>query len=200
MPRVSDAHREHRREQIAAAALRCFLRSGFHRTSMADIIAEAGLSAGAIYLHFPGKREIALAAARSVLDRRTAQIDALSDSGAPLAPAALVRRLVGELAEEIGDTRIIVQLWGEATTDADMRDLVSEVFGELRGSFVHYLESWAMHDRGVDAAAARAWAQTVVPALLAWGQGFMIQRALFPDFDADAYFASIDAIAAPPSG
>ena len=49
MPKVSEQHREARRDQIVDAALRCFSRKGFQRTSMADIIAESGLSAGAIY-------------------------------------------------------------------------------------------------------------------------------------------------------
>ena len=43
MPKVSQQHRDARREQIMAAARRCFLRDGFHATSMQDLFAEAGL-------------------------------------------------------------------------------------------------------------------------------------------------------------
>jgi AcrR family transcriptional regulator len=45
MPRVSQQYRDSRREQILAAARRCFLRDGFHETSMQDLFAESGLSA-----------------------------------------------------------------------------------------------------------------------------------------------------------
>src|SRR5689334_7006825 len=39
MPKVSEAHREARREEIVAAATRAFLAKGFARTSMAEVIA-----------------------------------------------------------------------------------------------------------------------------------------------------------------
>ena len=66
MPKVSDAHRESRREQILIAAWKCFSRNGFHSTSMADVIAEAGLSAGAVYLYFRSKDDIIVAVATQV--------------------------------------------------------------------------------------------------------------------------------------
>ncbi|MYW34996.1 helix-turn-helix domain-containing protein [Streptomyces sp. SID2119] len=39
-------------------AARCFARSGFHGTSMQDVLKEVGLSAGAVYRYFPGKEDI----------------------------------------------------------------------------------------------------------------------------------------------
>ncbi|HEY9407971.1 MAG TPA: helix-turn-helix domain-containing protein, partial [Jiangellaceae bacterium] len=53
MPRVSEAHLAARRDQILQAAWTCFARDGFHATSMQDVFAEAGLSAGAVYRYFP---------------------------------------------------------------------------------------------------------------------------------------------------
>ena len=66
MPKVTAAHRESRREQILIAAWKCFSRNGFHSTSMADVIAEAGLSAGAVYLYFRSKDEIIVAVGTQV--------------------------------------------------------------------------------------------------------------------------------------
>src|SRR3569833_792948 len=63
MPRVSDDHLERRRQQILDAARRCFLRKGFHLTSMQDVFAESGLSAGAVYRYFKSKNEIITAIA-----------------------------------------------------------------------------------------------------------------------------------------
>src|SRR3712207_6164045 len=75
MPRVSAEHLEGRRNQILDAARRCFAANGFHSTSMQDILAESGLSAGAVYRYFSGKEDIiaaiaerAMAAIRSALD------------------------------------------------------------------------------------------------------------------------------------
>ena len=66
MPKVTEAHRESRREQILIAAWKCFSRKGFHSTSMADVIKEAGLSAGAVYLYFRSKDEIIVAVGTQV--------------------------------------------------------------------------------------------------------------------------------------
>jgi len=61
MPRVSAAHKESRKEQIIAAAGRCFARSGYAATGMQQILQESGLSAGAVYSYFKGKLDIYMA-------------------------------------------------------------------------------------------------------------------------------------------
>src|SRR5260370_36600230 len=63
MPKVSGEYRQERRAQILAAARRCFIRQGFQETSMADLLAEAGLSSGAVYNYFSSKEEVILAIA-----------------------------------------------------------------------------------------------------------------------------------------
>ncbi|WP_206439489.1 TetR/AcrR family transcriptional regulator [Streptomyces scabichelini] len=52
-----------KRAEIVAAARRCFARGGFHQTSMPDIAAAAGVSAGAPYRYFTARGEIILAIA-----------------------------------------------------------------------------------------------------------------------------------------
>lgn len=193
MPRVTEAHRESRREQIIAAALACFAEKGFQRTSMADIIAASGLSAGAIYLHFESKQQIALAAARKVLGRRLGELDAMPST--PLAdPLAVIERLLGAMTHDIPDPRLIVQLWGEATTDPGMGALVGEIFSSLRAGMSRYLSAWASQHGVVD---PEGWAAERLPALLSLAQGFLLQRAVLPDFRAETYFASARATAGP---
>src|SRR5271155_5188556 len=70
MPKVTEAHRESRRRHILGASIECFAREGFHRTSMTQIVAEAGVSAGSIYLYFPSKDDIieAIAEERHALE------------------------------------------------------------------------------------------------------------------------------------
>jgi len=193
MPKVSDAHRESRREQITAAALACFAEKGFQKTSMADIIQASGLSAGAIYLHFASKQEIALAAGRQVLARRLGELEHL-DQEHLADPIETLRGLLAAMVEDMVDSRILVQLWGEATTDPGMSGLVGEILATLGGAWTHYLETWAAQHDAVDPA---AWARTALPALLGIAQGFLVQRAIVPGFDADAYFASVRLIAGP---
>ena len=47
-----------RRAEILAAAQRCFVRSGFHQTSMQEICAQAGMSPGNLYRYFRSKEDI----------------------------------------------------------------------------------------------------------------------------------------------
>jgi AcrR family transcriptional regulator len=193
MPKVSDAHREARREQIAAAALACFAVKGFQRTSMADIIEASGLSAGAIYLHFESKQQIVLAVGRRILSRRLGELDSMAH-GELADPITTLRLLLAGMVDDIHDTRLLMQVWGEATTDPELKSLVTDIFATLRAGLTGYLATWAAH-RGV--ADPRAWGETAFPAVLSLAQGFMVQRALLPDFDADVYFDAARAVAGP---
>jgi TetR/AcrR family transcriptional regulator, repressor for uid operon len=61
MPRIAEAARAARRDQIIAAGLACFARSGYHATTMADVAAQAGVSKGTPYLYFDSKQALFLA-------------------------------------------------------------------------------------------------------------------------------------------
>ena len=50
--------KEDRREQVLAAALRAFLRTGYHGTHVDDVIREAGIARGTFYLHFDSKHDV----------------------------------------------------------------------------------------------------------------------------------------------
>jgi TetR/AcrR family transcriptional repressor of uid operon len=58
MRRANVQLRYDRRDEILAAAQRCFARSGFHGASMQDICAEAGMSPGNLYRYFPSKEAL----------------------------------------------------------------------------------------------------------------------------------------------
>ena len=94
MPKVTDAHRESRREQILIAAWKCFSRNGFHSTSMADVIREAGLSAGAVYLYFRSKDEIIVAVATQVFGGIQGRLRRVRPAGTAAQPGR-DRRLPG---------------------------------------------------------------------------------------------------------
>lgn len=61
MPKIAEAVRAARREQIIAAGLACFARSGYHVATMADVAAQAGVSKGTPYLYFDSKQALFLA-------------------------------------------------------------------------------------------------------------------------------------------
>ncbi|MFG7946619.1 TetR/AcrR family transcriptional regulator, partial [Streptomyces cacaoi] len=61
MPKVTAAYFDARRQEILTAARALFADKGFVRTSMSDIAAAAGLSAGAVYRYFPSRSHLVLA-------------------------------------------------------------------------------------------------------------------------------------------
>lgn len=194
MPKVSEQHREARRDQIVDAALRSFAAKGFQGASMADIIAEAGLSAGAIYGHFDGKRELALAVAQRILGNRMQEIAGrIADDELP-PPSAMARAMMTGLARDISDTGMLVQLWGEAVTQPELTRMIGPVFAEVQAVMGPYLERWAREHRGANAQDAVAWSQRVIPVFLGLCQGYIVQSALLPGFDAERYFSGVAAL------
>ena len=62
MPRVSKAQTEANHEAIEAAASRLFRERGLHGVTVADVMAEAGLTHGGFYAHYPSKDALAATA------------------------------------------------------------------------------------------------------------------------------------------
>jgi TetR/AcrR family transcriptional regulator, transcriptional repressor of aconitase len=192
MPRITEATRAERRGQIVAAALRCFARNGYSRTSMADIIAESGLSAGAIYGHFAGKAELVLAVAGEVVADRRDELAAAA-SGAPLSPAQIAALIVDGVRRQ-APIPVLVQVWAEATTDADLRALVRTAILGVREAVAESLERWAVaHPDRVPAGEASAWAVASAPLLMSLVPGFVLQRAILDEFDELAFIRAIEA-------
>ncbi|MGO0061957.1 TetR family transcriptional regulator [Brevibacillus fluminis] len=57
-PKISDEQKEQRKQQIFAAAERVFIRKGYEQATLKDIVEEAEMSRGWIYLYFQSKEEI----------------------------------------------------------------------------------------------------------------------------------------------
>ena len=64
MPKVSDAHREERRRQIADGARRAFGQHGYAGATVEVLEREIGLSRGAIFSYFPSKLDLFVALAQ----------------------------------------------------------------------------------------------------------------------------------------
>ena len=71
---------EAQRERILNAALKCFVESGFHAASMANIAESAQMSAGLMYRYFENKNAIMLAIIERQLEEKRCRIRALQSS------------------------------------------------------------------------------------------------------------------------
>jgi AcrR family transcriptional regulator len=115
MPKVSQEYRDERRAHILAAARRCFVRDGFHQTSMQDLVSEAGLSSGAVYRYFTGKNAMIEAIAEQNLEEVMAVLrDSLASSLSLGEAMASVLRHVSTRHAEDDFAAIAVLVWSEA--------------------------------------------------------------------------------------
>ena len=124
MPRISAARANAQRERILDAALTCFAREGFHAATMQDIVAESGLSPGAIYGYFKGKTEVVMAIAteRHAMERQRMQ-EALAAADLDTSLMRLVEGFVLGLRDPQEKTwrRLAVQLWAESLSNPRLK-------------------------------------------------------------------------------
>ena len=107
---------ERRRRQIMDAAIACFRRRGFHQATMAEICAEAEISAGALYRYFSSKADIIGAIAE---DKRgesdEAFMRASEEQGFIPAICLAARAFFEKFAD--GDGALIAEIMAEAIRD-----------------------------------------------------------------------------------
>ncbi len=75
MPKRSADYMARRRDDILGALFACVRRRGWDRTTMDDVAAEAGLSKGAVYVHFESKRALLI----GLLEQESRAVDDLAD-------------------------------------------------------------------------------------------------------------------------
>ncbi|MCP9954581.1 TetR/AcrR family transcriptional regulator [Actinomadura madurae] len=181
MPRVSEEHLERRRRQILEAARACFVRKGIHETSMQDIFAEAGLSAGAVYRYFKSKNEIIEANVATVVGELHAFFDELGRSEPLLPVDQVMERLAGkvvDLSGEDGPLRLAPQAWALALHDPEIATYVAENVAGLRRTWTAYIRRMVEAgllpaDTDIEAAAKTLF--SLMP-------GFLVQRLVLKDF------------------
>jgi AcrR family transcriptional regulator len=191
MPRVTPAYRQVRRDQIASAALRCLRRNGVRGTSIADVVAESGLSAGAIYSHFQNKAELANYIAGSLLTWRIEEFE--SETASELAsPVAAMRFMLGVFDDEEVAPAVLLQFWAEATTDAELRTVMAGTIGRMRAAFGTAVRPWAVGRVGETGATLLA--ERTASVMIALCQGYIANAALFGPRPVEEYLRDAAAV------
>jgi AcrR family transcriptional regulator len=193
VPKISEEYRTARRSEIARAALRCFARKGFDATSMADIIAESGLSAGAIYGHYKSKNELIQLTVADLLEGRFDDLSGALSAEHLVPPGELIGLFLGGVRSEIGDVSILVQLWAAAVRDAELRRMASGIAAKTQGMFTRYLTAWHEQE-GMPTAEAQDHAARESAICIGIAQGYIVQTAILDDFDGNAYIASVQSV------
>jgi len=171
-----------------------FARDGFHAATLDDIAAEAGLTKGAIYSNFAGKRELFLALLEEQVTRRT-QIARTALSGTPRGPGAEVPSPTAALADRLGrlaaaepDWQLLyIEFWLFAMRDPDAHRLLTAARRRLRQTIAELAEEMEQRfgrDTGIS---GTRWATIV----LGLSNGLALERLIDPEAVPDDLLATV---------
>ena len=128
MPRLSPAQEQQVRDRIIRAAVEVFSEKGYHRATIADVVARSGLSVGAIYTHFTGKDQLFLQSCDLISGQG---LDELAIRLAPLTSAAeRLRAAIAYYVETIDDFQGapgqvgLVRAWAEVGDEPSVRGML----------------------------------------------------------------------------
>jgi AcrR family transcriptional regulator len=177
VPRLSAASRLRRRDDIAAAAMRCFARDGFSNTSMADIIREAGSSAGSVYANFENKSELVRYASSSALNDLIASVTA--ELPAERTPSSLLLHLLRASTDRV-HAQTLLQIWAEVPRYPELADVAQRTTHELRARVTALLTPWC-REQASASAAPEVEADALADAVLTALQGFLVRLSIDRD-------------------
>jgi AcrR family transcriptional regulator len=181
MRRANAQLQSDRRDEILAAAERCFVRSGFHGASMQDICAEAGMSPGNLYRYFPSKEALIAGIAerdRAELGQQFARADLSHGLFAVL--EGMARHYFAEHPRE--RVLLCTEIMSEARRHPEIARISASFDADVRKWLLDLLRAAAEcgeipSDVDLDGA---------VTMLMLIADGVWWRRALDPQFDAEA--------------
>lgn len=168
------------RGAIVEAAAQLIRVSGVQGTSITELIAASGTSAGAIYHHFPSKNAIVVEVAREAMAWPMSALATYRDR--PASPSELLSFAVNALTAESGLGDLLIQLGAGAATDDELGKQLRVEFAQLRDSVDQTMRAWASANQ-VPLGRVHGYSQLLIGLTL----GFVSQRRLVSDFDEKAY-------------
>ncbi len=171
--------------------MRCFARKGFSGTSMSDIVAESTVSTGTVYWYFKSKSELIRESASTVMHDRRIEFEKILRAETLISPAATLKNFLIATRRSLGgSTAMLLQVWGEAIVNPELRELVEEMTRALAGLFLGYLTTWYKR-QGMSKSQAERRSVRELPMHIALAQGFIVQCALSPEFQDGPFFNSL---------
>jgi AcrR family transcriptional regulator len=168
---------EWRKQEIRAAAIRCFVRRGFAATRLLDIAREAGLSKGGVYFHYRAKETLF----HDILDSQLRTLESrwsfepVADQPADRTLTRLVVAHLRTMEDEPDETRLNHLLVAMAPQDTGFRQKLDEAFRVMRALYAGVIE------RGLSEGVFKGSdAETMAHCVLAVVQGLAMQSSTDP--------------------
>jgi TetR/AcrR family transcriptional repressor of uid operon len=176
-----DEQSSERRTQILDAAERRFSRSGFHRTTMQDVAAEAGMSPGNLYRYFSSKD--ALVAGMCERDRASLaqEFSGLHSKGSGFLAAFRELGARHFRETETDKAKLCLEIWAEATRNPAVAALQADFHQALKEELVQAFEAAKLNG----SVAPTVDSNAVASILVKLGDGLFVRRATADDFDVD---------------
>jgi TetR/AcrR family transcriptional regulator, repressor for uid operon len=168
-----------RRSRILDAAEACFVRAGFHRTTMQNIAAEAGMSPGNLYRYFASKDAVM----EGLCDRDRAEVAADFSGFDDTEDFMSMFYALGKkhLADEPREKAILcLEIWAEATRNATFNGIVQAFQEDLVARLTRVFT--VAQERGAVRAKADPRALAILVATIS--DGLFVRRAVVDGFDA----------------
>ena len=129
--------KEERQSQIMEAAMKVITRKGFSNARIDDIVNEAGLSKGAIYHHYEGKKDLFLA----LIDHWETQTfpDFYSRNGKERSASDTLRDFADEIVKVFKSRSYVfhaeVEFWSLSNQDDEIRKRSQELYEKIINLF-----------------------------------------------------------------
>jgi AcrR family transcriptional regulator len=193
MPKVTHQYRDARRDQILNAARRCFLRDGFHATSMQDLFAEAGLSSGAVYRYFASKDDVIIAIAEENMRDVVAMIHDVASSQPGRAVGAVLAdifAIVKAKGAQDGLAGLAVLAWSEAMRNRVLASRFAELFTYIHADLTEIVRKY----QGTGNLPQEVSAEELAAVFGAIVSGYMLHLATLGSAEVDGFPAAAEAL------
>jgi len=132
-----------RKQQIYQAALACFNSKGYYQTTMDDIVAESGLSKGALYWYFDSKKALFISLLDDFLAPMGQEWETIAADQSLTAVEKLRRtlRLFGAQFDAMVDVfGLVIEAWAQTHFDDDVQQLTREMYKPYQALMIRILE------------------------------------------------------------
>ncbi|MCJ2028227.1 TetR/AcrR family transcriptional regulator [Methylobacterium sp. J-043] len=174
-----------RREHILDAAEACFVRNGFHRTTMQDLAREAVMSPGNIYRYFDSKEAVVLGLAERDRERGAVLVEAMERAGDRRAALmGVLARFFLDLSR--GAAILRLDVWAESSRNAAIGAMVA--CGDEEG------RTWLITMFDAIKTSPECDSAALFDAVAPLMKGIIVSRALSADYDAGPAVAQLQAV------